>query len=61
MKTNKLEIYYSNTELKLFVENEDEAYKIVSNLLNDPNISEDELDDLYVLYNDRDDIVIMVE
>ena len=61
MKTNKLEIYYSNTELKLLVENEDEAYKIVSNLLNDPNISEEELYDIRVYYNNDPDIIIMVE
>ena len=61
MKTNKLEIYYNNTELKLLVENEDEAYKIVSNLLNDPNISEEELYDISVYYNNDPDIIIMVE
>lgn len=61
MKTNKLQIYYSNIEIEVLVENEDEAYNIVSNLLNDPNISEEELYDIRVYYNGRDDIILMVE
>lgn len=61
MKTNKLQIYYSNIEIEVLVENEDEAYNIISNLLNDPNISEEELYDIRVYYNGRDDIIEMVE
>lgn len=61
MKTNKLEIYYNNNEIIKMVADENEAYKIVSNLLNDPNINEDELYDLTVYYNNDPDIIIMVE
>lgn len=61
MKTNKLQIYYSNIEIEVLVENEDEAYNIVSNLLNDPNIEPEELEDIRVYYNGRDDIILMVE
>ena len=61
MKTNNLEIFYNNKVIALLVKNEDEAYNIVSNLLNDPNINENELEDLKVYYNGRDDIILMVE
>lgn len=61
MKTNNLEIFYNNNVIALLVKNEKEAYNIVSNLLNDPNINENELEDLKVYYNGRDDIIIMVE
>jgi len=58
---NKLEIYYNNKELAYIVKDEDEAYNIVSELLNNPNIDYNELEDLYVLFNGRDDIIEMVE
>lgn len=61
MAKHKLEYSYSNNYFRKTVKNEDEAYLIISNLLNDPNISEDELDDLYVLFDGMDDIIIMVE
>ena len=57
---NKLEIYYSNKELAYKVNNIDEAYNIVSGLLNDPNIGE-ELYDIRVYYNGREDLIEMVE
>ena len=60
-KANKLEIFYNNKELVYNVKNLDEAYIIVSNLLNDDNIEYGELDDLYCLYNGRDDLIEMVE
>jgi len=60
-KANKLEIFYNNKELVYKVKNLDEAYIIVSNLLNDDNIEYGELDDLYCLYNGRDDLIEMVE
>lgn len=58
---NKLEIYYNNKEFAYIVKDEDEAYNIVSELLNNPNIDYNELEDLYVLFNGRDDIIEMVE
>ena len=58
---NKLEIFYSNKELVYKVNNIDEAYNIVSGLLNDPNIEMDELYDIRVYYNGRDDLIEMVE
>ena len=58
---NKLEIYYNNNKIELMVNDLDEAYNIVSNLLNDPNISEEELYDISVYYNGRDDLIEMVE
>lgn len=57
----KLEYSYNNKTFSKLVKNEDEAYLIISNLLGDPNISEAELDDLYVLYDGKDDVIIMVE
>lgn len=61
MKTNKLEIFYSNIEMTVMVKDLDEAYNIVSGILNDPNIEMEELMDLSVLYNGRDDLIEMVE
>jgi hypothetical protein len=58
---NKLEIVYSNSNYTYFVKDIDEAYDIVSGILNDPNISIEELNDLAVLYNGRDDLIEMVE
>lgn len=58
---NKLEIVYSNSNYTYFVKDIDEAYNIVSGILNDPNISIEELNDLAVLYNGRDDLIEMVE
>ncbi len=60
-KANKLEIFYNNKEFVYKVNNIDEAYKIVSGILNDPNIEMEELYDLSVLYNGRDDLIEMVE
>ncbi len=60
-KANKLEIFYNNKEFVYKVNNIDEAYKIVSGILNDPNIEMEELMDLSVLYNGRDDLIEMVE
>ena len=57
---NKLEIYYSNKELAYKVNNIDEAYNIVSGLLNYPNIGK-ELYDIRVYYNGREDLIEMVE
>lgn len=58
---NRLQIFYSKTELNYIVKDIDHAYNIVSGLLNDPNINEDELYDLRVYYNGRDDLIEMVE
>ncbi len=60
-KANKLEIFYNNKEFVYKVNNIDEAYNIVSGILNDPNIEMEELYDLSVLYNGRDDLIEMVE
>ncbi len=60
-KANKLEIFYNNKEFVYKVNNIDEAYNIVSGILNDPNIEMEELMDLSVLYNGRDDLIEMVE
>jgi hypothetical protein len=58
---NKLEIYYSNFELEYNVNNIDEAYNIVSGILNDPNIEMVDLLDITVFYNGRPDLIEMVE
>jgi H2-forming N5,N10-methylenetetrahydromethanopterin dehydrogenase-like enzyme len=58
---NKLEIYYSNFELEYKVNNIDEAYKIVSDLLNNPNIEMVDLLDITVFYNGDPNIIEMVE
>ena len=63
MKTanNKLEIFYNNKELLFDVNNIDEAYNIVSAILNDPNIEMADLMDLTVFYNGDPNIIEMVE
>ena len=63
MKTanNKLEIFYNNKELIFDVNNIDEAYNIVSSILNDPNIEMADLMDLTVFYNGDPNIIEMVE
>mgnify|MGYP003342422121 FL=1 len=63
MKTanNKLEIFYNNKELLFDVNNIDEAYNIVSAILNDPNIEMADLMDLSVFYNGDPNIIEMVE
>ena len=61
MAKNKLEIYYNNKEFVYKVKNLDEAYNIVSGILNDPNIGYEELEDISVYYNGRDDLIEMVE
>jgi hypothetical protein len=58
---NNLEILYNNKYFLHVVSNVDEAYKIVSNLLNDPNIDENELNDLAVYYNGEEGVIEMVE
>lgn len=58
---NNLEILYNNKYFLHVVSNTDEAYKIVSNLLNDPNIDESELYDLAVYYNGEEGVIEMVE
>lgn len=61
MAKNKLEVFYNNKEFVYKVKNLDEAYNIVSGILNDPNIGEEELYDISVYYNGRDDLIEMVE
>jgi hypothetical protein len=60
-KANKLEIFYANKELVYNVNNIDEAYNIVSGILNDPNIEMVDLLDITVFYNGRPDLIEMVE
>ncbi len=61
MAKNKLEVFYNNKEFVYKVKNLDEAYDIVSGILNDPNIGEGELEDISCYYNGRDDLIEMVE
>lgn len=58
---NKLEIYFSNKRIIRKVNNIDEAYYIVSRILNNPSISEEELNDMRVYYNGDPNIIEMVE
>jgi len=55
----KLEFSYNNKKFEKLVKNEDEAYNIISELINS-ELGE-ELNDLEVLFDGKNDRIIMVE